>query len=456
LPFENLTGDPQQEYLCDGLTDGMIGLLSRLQPERLAVISRTSVAQYKGTKKGAREIARELDADYLLESSVNRVENHVRVDAHLVQASDQTQVWSNSFDREMKDVLTLQGEVAQAIAAEVNLTLSPARASEIAHPRAISAAGFDAYLRGRYLVARGDPEAFKQGIAYLEQAVQLAPDHAEAHAALAQAYAVKQMAADARPRDVAPRAEAEAQLALRLDDGLPEAHRTMAFIALNYGWDWQRSDQQYRRALELDPSLTETELHVRADYFSSLGRHEEAIAATKSALSPAPFSIIDNMILGRDYYFARQYDAAVQQLKRTIELQPHFSVPRLLLALALIEEGRYDEARTEIDKPADDAVDRLGTSGYLEAAIGHRDEAQKIMSELQARAGARFISPYYWLGSIQIRLGDRNAAFEWLEKCYQERDFRLIYLRVDPHFDPLRADPRFSDLIRRIGIPVPR
>ena len=344
LPFENLTGDPQQEYFSDGLTDGMISHLGRLRPERLAVIARTSVVQYKQTKKSIREIGRELNVDYVLESTFKRAGSRARIDARLIKVGDQTQVWADGYEREIKDVLELQSEVARAIASGVQVKLTAERSNVLSRKRPLNPEAYDAYLKAKYFGAKKNPEGRRLTFAYLEKAIAIDPTYAAAHAALASAHFAGQMGAQTHPQEVVPKAKAAALRAIELDDQSAEAHVALAEILLGYEWDWAGAERHYQRALALDPNNADVHSQYRR-WFQSLGRFPEAIAAAHRAIELAPLSAGANTGLVNSYYHSRQYDRALVQVQRALELDPAYSPALRLVSWLYADRGRYDEAR---------------------------------------------------------------------------------------------------------------
>jgi eukaryotic-like serine/threonine-protein kinase len=455
LPFANLTGDPAQEYFTDGLTEGMISQLGRLSPDRLAVIARTSVNQYKGTSKSVRDIARELNVAYLLECSAARSGNRVRIDARLIDARDQTPVWARSYDQEIKDVLALQGEVARAISAEVRLTLTSEQQVGLRGARTLNPAAYDAYLRARNGFEGDADDSYRRATALYEQAIKLDPEFAAAHAGLAQVYSMYQVS-DARFDELGPKAKAAALRALELDPDLPEAHVALASNLLKFDWDWAGADKHFRRALELDPNSPDAHRWY-GQYQQAAGRLAEAIALRKRAVELAPFSLNTNRVLGQSYYYARRYDEAIRQLQASLALEPGSSPLPVFrfLALAFAQLGRHDEAMAQAVKGGDHP-EHLALVGYLHARAGRRPEALAAISRLQQKATAGYV-PAILFARVYAGFGkqDQTETLTWLEKAFSERHKDLIFLRVDPHWDAIREDPRFEGLCGRVRIPVP-
>ncbi len=452
LPFANLTGDRQQEYLADGLTQGMISQLGRLQPERLAVIARTSVAHYRETRKTVKEIGRELGVQYVLEGSMQRAGGQLDVEAQLIQVSDQTQVWGASYRRPMDDLLAIEGEVARAVAGQVRLVLTAEQTARLAPGRPRNPAAYDAYLKGEYFTEKTTTEGMRQAVDQFELAIRLDPTFAPAHAALGLATA------NLGVEELVPKARAEALRAIALDEGLPYGHNALAQILLMHDWDWAGAERHLRRALELDPNDAGNH-HDYAKYLTAIGRHDLAIPEHERAVALGPTSLYANAMLGFAYGIAGQPGRAIAQLRSAIELDRRLPVPHIFLGVVYGMQGRFAEALAEAktcealatvaEEPSSYCV---GLAGWIHARAGHTAEALAALETLRERARTTFVSKVDF-ANIHTALGRRDEAFSWLEKAYRERSNELIYLRVDLQLSPLRGDPRFTDLVRRVGIP---
>jgi TolB-like protein/Flp pilus assembly protein TadD len=454
LPFEVPSDDPQKEYLADGLTEGMISQLGRLSPERLAVIARTSVAQYRHTQKSIKEIAGELGVQYVLESSVQRNDNHVRVDARLIQVSDQTQVWAETYEREVSDVLQLQNDVAQAIAAQVRIKLGPEKTASLATARSLNPAAYEAYLRGSHFSTTLSADGIRQAISYFEQATKLDPQYAAAYARLARSLHALPIFTDTRPLDVAPRAKATALRALDLDDESAEAHLTLAIITLHFDWDWPGAEKHFLRALELEPNNAEAHRAYGNEYLRSVCRNRDAITELERSIELNPVSVLANYMLGSAYAEAGEFDKAVRQLGRAIELSPENQRAHLLLGEVYEEKGKYREAVTELEKAggnsALDDVYVLTTLGRLQTLLGNGADGQTLLDRADAVARDSGAPVDYY-----AEHGRFDEAFAKLESFFNERLLGLTFLRTRG-FEGLRKDPRYAALIQRVGIPEPR
>lgn len=455
LPFENMSGDPAQEYFSDGLTEEMIAQLGRLQPDRLGVIARTTMNQYKGTKKNIEQIGRELTVDYLLEGSVRRTSQRVRITAQLIKVSDQTHLWAESYERAVEDVLAIQIEVAERIARSLTVELLPTEHAALARTATASAAAHDAYLRGRYCWNKRSEENFVKAIEYFQQAVELDPEYAGAYAGLADCYDTLGWYGGMPAGEAYQKARDAAQRALQINEGLAEAHAALAYGMQFHEWNWPEIEKEYQRALELDPNYL-TAHHWYALFLSAMARFEEAETHMRCALELDPLSPVLNSHLGWIYYFARQNERAIEQLQETVEMDPQFAVGRCFLGLAYERRKKYPaaikefKAARELSKGHPLAIASLSHAYGLS---GKKTEARKYLEELREASRQRHVSPYFF-GLAYTGMGDKEQAFEWLEKAYQERSGWLGNLNVEPGLDRLRSDRRFADLVRRVGLPV--
>jgi serine/threonine protein kinase/tetratricopeptide (TPR) repeat protein len=444
LPFANIAGDPQQQYLADGLTEGMITQLGRMTPDRLAVIARTSVMQYRDTRKSIKEIGRELNVAYVLECSVQRAGSRLRIGAQLIQVSDQSTLWTDSYDREMKDALNLQSEVAQVVAAQVRLKLTPQQAAGLSRVRSLNPAAYDAYLKGRFFRERATLEGYRRAVASFQEALALDPGYAAAYAELAEAYAIQPLAAEVPSELVVPQARAAALRSLELDDQLAEGHAILAVLLAVYGWDWAGAQEHFLRALTLDPNNADTRRHYARAYLLPVGRYTEAIDELKRAIELSPLSLSSNESLGHAYYSARRYDQAIAQLRKTIALDPTFYRPHFVLGRVYLAQGRLQEARAEADVVGNHGSD----PAYLRALVRG---PEAMLAQIQRLKAAPELDSMA-LAMLYTALGRRDDAFTWLEQAYRERAAGLTGLQA-PIWDPLRTDPRLAHLMARVGIP---
>ena len=450
LPLENLSRESDQDYFADGMTDALTTDLGKISA--LRVISRTSVMQYKGTKRPLQEIARELKVDAILEGTVARSGNRVRVTANLVQTFPERHLWAESYDSEIGDVLTVQATVAQAIAHEIQVKLTPQERKMLAGARRVNSEAFDLCLRGSYAIATGTAEALEQAVAYFQRAIQEDPTYAPAYTGLAFSYATW-VPGRAPLRELMPKAKQAALKAIELDDTLAGAHTALAFVELTYDWNWTGAEKEYKRAIELNPNYAAA--HARYAYeLVVLGRTEEALVEARRAVEIEPFSFYTDYPVWV-FILARRYDLALERTLETVQARPNWVWGHYALAQIYEQTGKTDDAVQEFLK-----VDELfGTDpewiGPLKEAFarsGARGYWIRTLERYRKSAKSRYVSPGM-VAAVCARVGDKQCAFEWLEKGFEERDDLLINLKVEPIFDRLHSDPRFQHMVRRVGLP---
>jgi len=453
LPFENLSGDPGQEYFSDGLTEEMITEMTQLSPERLGVIARTSAMRYKKTAKRVDKIGRELGVDYVLEGSVRRADGRVRITAQLIWAPDQTHLWAKNYDRELENILEVQSEVAQAIASEIQLQLTPQEQMHLAHPRPVHPAAYDACLRGRFHVAKFSRDGLAKGIDHLNQAISLDPEYALAHDGIVRYYLLANEWL-LSPAESMPKAKEAAQKALRIDDLLAEAHASLGMVHFWYDWDWSAAEKEFRRAIELNPGLASAH-ELYGWYLAGMGRSEQAVVAEKRALELNPLSAEVNAILGHIQYLARDYDQAIEQLHQGLDIEPNYWFGHLLLGLAHQRKGEHAKAIAEFERARDieNAIPETWAAlGHGYAVLGNRREAERSLQELKELSERRYVSAYL-IAKVFTGLGEKGEALTWLEKAYQDRSVFVAWLKVEPEMDALRSEPRFQAMLRRLAFP---
>ena len=454
LPLENISGDKEQEYFADGMTDALIAELGQIGS--LRVISRTSVMRFKGARPqgGLEEIARQLKVDALIEGSVLRSGDRVRVTAQLIGAVPERHLWARSYERDLRDVLSLQGEIARSIADEVRAKLTPDVQARLTRARPVNPEAYQAYLRGRYYWNRRTADALKKAVEYLQEASEKDPGYALAYAGLSDSYALLAPYSGLPPKEAFTKAEAAAMKALEIDEQLAEAHASLAFVQQSYELNWLGAEREFKRAIELNPNYA-TAHHWYALYLVCLGRIEEAKVEIQRALQLDPLSLVINSAAGRVLYLARQYDQAIEQYRKTLEMDQNFFPPLREIGMPYEQKGQYREAITAFQKARAMAPDDMYVAGWLGHAYaisGNRAEAQRLLDKLQERSQKRYV-PAYSRSVIFTGLGNKDQAFEWAQKAYEEREEWLGYLKVEPAFDPLRSDPRFQDLLRRMNLP---
>lgn len=450
LPLDNLSGDESQNYFADGMTDELITDLAQIGA--LRVVSRTSVMQYKNSRKPLPQIARELNVDAVVEGSVLRAGQQVRITAQLIHAPADEHLWAHSYEGDLRDTLALQKKVARAIAEQIRIELTPREQAALKSARAVDPVAYEAYLRGRFFWNKRTAESLKKAIDYFNQAVEKDPKYAEAYAGLADSYA---LAGDWQyslmaPKDALPKAKAAATKALELDDSLGEAHASLGFSIDLFDWDWPAAEREFRRAIELSPGYA-TAHHWYSWHLAVQRRNDEAIAEIKKALALDPLSLIVNADLAEELLIAHRYQDSIQQARKTIEMDPNFAVAHYVLGQALVQTHVYEEGIAELET----AVKLSGRSpictshlAYAYAVSGRRDDALRILNELKKDSTGSANAPELALAYVGV--GDNQEALNWLEKAYEDRFNPSILLR--PCFDPLRSTPRFQDLMRRMGL----
>ncbi len=448
LPLENLSGDPEQEYFADGMTETLIGDLGKIGA--LKVISRTSVMQYKGARKPLPEIAAELGVDALLEGTVMREGERVRVTVQLIDGRTDHHLWCERYDRDLRGILELQSNVARAVARKIELELTPGEAARLANRPPVDPAAHDALLKGIYHLGRFTPESVRSALASFERAIVIDPGYAPAHAWLGAAWVSLVLRFSAAPYlEGMPKAKSAALRAHELDGALMDAHVVLGWVAYLFDWHWAAAEHHLRRAVELNPSQPGAH-HILAFHLAARGRHEEAIAEARRSVELAPLDLVMRSGLGLTYLFTRRFGDAVEELGKLVAMDPTFRLAHSYLGRTYLALGRYEEAIGAFERAGEyspriaselrGVVSREGRQGYCR-------ELLRIAQDPAIRV------PHAVLAGIQGQLGQRDEAFAELERAYTLREGQLAYLRVEPTFDPIRDDPRFVDLVRRVGIP---
>ncbi|HVT56972.1 MAG TPA: protein kinase [Thermoanaerobaculia bacterium] len=456
LPVQNLTGDPKQEYISDGLTEELIGQLGGLNAQQLGVIARASAMSYKGTHKKADQIGHELGVDYILESSLRGTGRRIRATAQLVRVRDQTHVWSQSYDRTMSDVVALQTDVAHAIAGKIQVQFTSPAAAPRAKPRRVDPDAYLAYLQGRYHWNKRSREMLLKSIEDFQQAIRLDPAYPQAYAGLADSYLSLVLIAEPRPAELLVRARAAALEALRLDDSMAEAHTSLAYAKFYYDWDWPGAEAEFRRAIVLNPGYA-TAHQWYAEFLGSMGRQQEAIAEGKKALELDPLSLIINMEAGLPYLHFRRYDAAIGHFRKTIELDPNFALAHCNLGIAYAEKGESRKAIEELEEALrlDSTAAIVSFLAQVYAEAGRRTDAERLLGQLQRQVEAKQVSPYF-LARIYVALHEDGKALDALEQAYAEHHWGMARIFLARSLEPLRSKPRFTDLLRRMNFPLQR
>jgi TolB-like protein/DNA-binding winged helix-turn-helix (wHTH) protein len=453
LPFDNFSGDPEQQYFADGMTEALIAELGQIRD--LRVPSRTSVMLYKRANKPLRQIAQELAVDALLEGSVTRSGDRVEITVQLLDGSRDQHLWGGTYDRDFRDVLALQHELARAITAELKISFSPQEHQHLKSSAPVNADAYAAYLHGRYYWYKRTIEGFQKSIQYYQQAVAADSNYAPAYAGLADAYALLGSSPNdgLPPNEAMPKAKAAAQKALELDDGLAEAHASLAYISMVYDWNWASAQKEFKRAIELNPNYAGAH-EWYAEFLAARGRESEALSEMRRARDADPLLVLMHAAVAEALYFSRRYDDVISQCRQTLELDPDYPLAHFHLGRAYMGENNYPEAIAEYHK----AQASLGETpaivmaiGYANAKAGDHTAARKALEQLRAQSKRRYV-PALYFAAIYTGLGDSDAGLTWLEKAYKEHSDYLIYLKVDPMADTLRSSPRFQTILQKIGI----
>jgi TolB-like protein/DNA-binding winged helix-turn-helix (wHTH) protein/Flp pilus assembly protein TadD len=451
LPLESLSSDASQDYFADGMTDELISDLGQISA--LRVISRTSVMAYKRARKPLPQIARELDVDAVVEGTVLRSGDQVRITAQLIEAATDKHLWSQSYEGQLRDTLALQNQVARAIADQIRINLNSREQAALKSVRVVNPEAYESYLKGRYFWNKRTADGLKVALAYFNQAIDEDPEYAQSYSGLADTYALlgDWQYAVMTPKEALPKAKAAAIKALELDSTLGEAHNSLAFCLDGFDWDFPSAGKEFRRAIELNPGYA-TAHHWYAWHLSLLGRYDEAIAEMRKAENLDPLSLIINADLAEILLLAHSYDESIRQSSKTIEMDPNFALAHNQLGQAYLQKQMREEAITELQKAVQLSAGSptcMANLARAYAASGRMSEAAKLLSDLKKRSNPGY-SHASEIAVIYAALSDKNQAMAWLEKGYEERFNPGVLLR--PGFDPLRSEPRFQELVGRIGL----
>ncbi|HEX6505706.1 MAG TPA: winged helix-turn-helix domain-containing protein [Terriglobales bacterium] len=454
LPLENLSGDKDQDYFADGMTDDLIANLAKIRS--LRVISRSTAMAYKGTRKPLSEIAKELNVDAVVEGTVLRVGNRVRITAELVQVATDQHLWADTYESQIEDVLALQNRVSSAIVNEIRINLTPEEEERLARNPAVAPDAYENYLKGRYYWNKRSDENLTKAIAYFEQATHQDPQYALAYAGLSDCYAIisAEIFGTMAAADAAPKAKAAALRALQIDPAMAEAETSLATVKFNYDWDWAGAAAGFQQAIQHNPSYA-TAYQRYSLYLTAMGRSQDSFEQINKARDLDPLSISINFSLGWRLYMARQYDRAIQQLRNTAEMDPSYELPHLILGMSYTQKGDFARAIPELQK----AVELSHGTPLMVSALanaygraGNKPEAEKLLAQLAAQSKMQYVSPYYF-AIAGLGLGQSEAALDWLEKAFNDRSNGLVFLKVEPALDSLRQNPRFLALQHKLNFP---
>jgi TolB-like protein/Tfp pilus assembly protein PilF len=451
LPFENASNDPNTEYLSEGISEALINSLTELQ--QLRVIARSTAFQYKGKDVDPRRVGRELQVAVVLTGKVRQMQDALSVQVDLVDAATGAQLWGSVYDRKIADLVAVKQAIAQEVTAKLKLKLSSEDQRRLVKRDSTNPEAYQFYLRGRYFWNKRTPDGIKQAIEQFQQAIKRDPNFALGHVGLADSYIALTFYNFAPPHETMPKAKESAMKALALDNTVAEAHASLAHVLMNYDWNWSEAEKEFKRSIEFKPDYATAHQWYAIHYLTATGRLEEAVQEMKKALELEPASLVMNTFMGATLYYAGRYDEAIDQCRRTIEMDPNFAVAHWHLGLAYEQKQIFDAAIEEFQK----AISLSGGSPLMRAALGHayaksqnKHEANKILAELNELSKRQYVSPYE-VATIYVALGNNEQAFHLLGKAYTEHSFHLVYLNVWPQFKSISSDPRFQDLVQRIG-----
>jgi TolB-like protein/Tfp pilus assembly protein PilF len=449
LPLENLTRDPEQDYFAEGMTEALITTLAKIG--ELRVVSRTTAMLYKGVRKPLPEIARELGVDVIVEGTALRADDRVRITVQLIDAPREAHLWAESYERDLRDVLALQGELAQAIAREIRIKLTPIDQARVAKAHPVDRDAYDAYLKGRYYWNRR-PAGFEQAIKHFQEAIKKDPAYPLAYSGLADCFSALHSFGIVPAGEGCIKAKQLALKALEIDNGLAEAHTSLAYASI-YDYDFPTAESEFERAIELNPRYQPAH-QVFGWYLCIMDRYEESYAELQRAIRLDPALSISNAFLGITYFYARHYDQAIEQCQKTLALNPSSGPAQLFLGWAYSRKSLHEPAIAALRKACDlwPGSTPIGALGEAYAAAGRRDDAYKVLEQLDQLSKQRYVTPYV-IGRIYATLGQKDEALRWLEIAYERRAEWMVLLKVDPVLDNLRPDPRFQDLLLRMNFP---
>ncbi|NIO28541.1 MAG: protein kinase [Candidatus Latescibacteria bacterium] len=451
LPLADMSPEKDQEYFCDGIAEEIINALVKV--EGLHVVARTSAFSFKGKTEDIREIGRRLSASAVLEGSVRKAGNNLRITAQLVDVQDGFHIWSDRYDRRMEDIFAIQDQISQAVVDALKVKLIGAAREPLVKRYTENLEAYNLYLKGRFYLNKRTEEAFNKGVECFEQAISEDPNYALAYAGLADSYNLLGNYSVLPPKDTFPRAKILAAKALELDDTISEAHTALAYVHMYHDWDWKKAGLGFKRALELNPSCA-TANHWYAEYLIMTGRMDEAHAQARKALEFDPLSLILYTLQGWTYHFERDYDRAIERFQKGLEMDPGFAATLFFLGMACVQASQFEDALENIKKSQssfEGSTLTVAAQGYIHALSGKISEARQALDELKKMSAKSYVSSYY-RAAICTGLGEKDRAFEWLEQAYEERDPWLSLLKVDPIWDVLRSDPRFSTMLEKVGL----
>ena len=451
LPLEDHSGDPGNEYFADGMTEALITSLAKIKA--LRVISRTSAMQYKGLRKSLPQIARELNVDAVIEGSVLRSGERVRIAAQLIHATSDQHLWAESYERDFRDILSLQGEIARQVANEVRIILTPEERARLGSVRQVNPEAHELYLKARYYWNKRTEESVKKALSYFHRAIDNDPTYALGYAGLADSYNILGYYNALPPIEAYRKGKAAALKALELDNSLAAPHAALGVVKRDFEWDWSGAEEEFQRAIELNPGYVEA-YHWRGTLLSMLGRHAEALREKNKALAIDPLSVVIRTDLARMFYFSRDYDQSLEQYRSALDMDPNFGSAHVWLSHVYEQKGLFEQAISELKtgmRLSSGSTFALAKLGHGYAMAGRCDEAHAVLNQLNALSSQRYVSPYD-IAMVHVGLHENDEAFAWLQRAFEQRSLWLGYLKVEPQLDALRPDKRFHDLLRRVGL----
>ncbi len=451
LPLADLSGDPAQGYFADGMTEALITSLAKIG--KLRVISRTSVMAYKSTRKSLPRIARELNVDAVLEGSVLRSGERIRITAQLIHAHSDQHLWAESYERNLRDILAVQGDIAREVANQVRIMLTPEERARLEGARPVDPQAHDLLLKARFQRNQRTEANVRKALTYFQSAIEIDAKWAEGHVGIADCYNILAYYNGLAPKEAYSKSQKAARKALELDPTLGEAHAAIGVVKRDYAWDWAGAEQHFQQAIELNPGCVDA-YHWRGTMLGMLGRHREALDEKMKALALDPFSAVYRTDVGRVYYFVREYDSAIENYQAALEVDPSFFFTHTLLAQAYLQKGMFKPALAALDaavRLTGESAFVLARLAYGQAVAGASTKARDLVKRLQAISKRKYVSPYDH-ALVHAGLGQEEETLTWLDRALEEKSIWLGYLNVEPAFDELREKPRFKSLLKRIGL----
>jgi TolB-like protein/DNA-binding winged helix-turn-helix (wHTH) protein/Tfp pilus assembly protein PilF len=453
LPVQNLTGDADREYISDGLTEEIISHLGKINPERLGVIARTSAMAYKHLPKTVSQIGAELHVEYIIESSLRQSGDRLRITTQLIRVNDQTHLWSQDYDRAQRDLVTLQDELANAVASGIRLELAAAAHQPLLSTRSINPDAYMAYLEGRFYWNQRNVPALERAIVHLRQATQLDPNYALAYSGLADAYCSLGVIGDVAAGEVFPKARIAAEKALALDSSLAEGHTSLAYVKFSYDWDWSGAEAEFKRAIALNPNYA-TAHQWYGQFLRLMGREEEAIVEGQRSLDLDPISLIINVEAGLPYHYLQRYDEALRHYRKALEMDSNFALAHHDIGWVLEAQGKYPEAIEEFERAVriSDVAALWSALGHAYGMAGRRQDANRVLHRLADLRKQHYVAPNYD-ATVYLGLGDFDKAMVLYERSYDERCWGMLWFKIGHNLKPLRGTPRFERLLQKMKFP---